>query len=202
MYTRLVLSIAAHLTGIGGIARLPLRIHRIIAELLILEQPREYIDAEAIDAPIEPEAQDIIHGLAHPGIAPIQIGLFHIEQMQVILPGTLIELPGRAAKPARPVIGRTTIRSRVAPDVPVAFLVGAAGTRLLKPGMLIGGVIGHKVQDDLEVALVGLVQQGVQVLQGSEERMDIGVIANIIAKIGHGRWIDRREPDGINAEPA
>src|SRR5256885_15359605 len=68
--------------------------------------------------------------------------------------------------------------------------------------MLIGGVVGYKVQDELEVALVGLLKQGVQVRQGSEERMDIGVIANIIAKIGHRRRIDGREPDRVNAEPA
>ena len=68
--------------------------------------------------------------------------------------------------------------------------------------MLIGGVVGDKVQDELEVALVGLMEQGVQILKGPEERMDIGVIGNVIAKIGHRRWIDRRKPDSVNAEPA
>src|SRR6266436_8584689 len=67
--------------------------------------------------------------------------------------------------------------------------------------MLIRGVIGHKVQDDLEVMLVGLLKQSVQVCQGSEERMDIGVIANIIAKIAHRRRIDGGEPESVNAEP-
>ena len=49
---------------------------------------------------------------------------------------------------------------------------------------------------------MGLVQQGVQVLKGPEERMNIGVIRNVIAKIGHGRRVDWREPDRVNAEPA
>src|SRR2546429_7665582 len=68
--------------------------------------------------------------------------------------------------------------------------------------MLIGGMIWHKVQDEFEVALVGLVQQAIQVLQGPEERMNSRVITNIIAKIGHRRRIDGREPDRVNAEPA
>src|SRR6266566_9755095 len=67
--------------------------------------------------------------------------------------------------------------------------------------MLIGGMIGHIVHDELAVTLVRLLKQGVQVRQGSKERMDIGVIANIIAEIGHGRGVDGRKPDGINTEP-
>ena len=145
VYTRQVFSVASYLLGVGGITRFPLRIHWVITELLIFEQHPEDVDAEAIDATVQPEAQDIIHSLAHPGIAPIQIGLFHIEQVQVVLPGGFIELPGRTAKPARPVIGGTATGGRVAPDVPVAFLVRPAGTRLLEPGMLIGGVVGYKV---------------------------------------------------------
>src|SRR5437764_11048273 len=68
--------------------------------------------------------------------------------------------------------------------------------------MLIGGVVGHKVQDDLKAATVSLVKQGIQVLKSSEERMNIDVIAYVVAKIGHGRRIDGGEPDGVNTEPA
>src|SRR5439155_12346371 len=118
------------------------------------------------------------------------------------LPGLLVELPGGTPEIAGPVIRRSTIGSRISPDVPVAFLVRAAGPCFLKPGMLIRGVIGYKIQDDLEIMLVGLLKQSVQVRQGSEERMNIGVIANIIAEIGHGRRIDGGEPESVNAEPA
>src|SRR5207247_7430082 len=117
------------------------------------------------------------------------------------LPGLLIELPGSAAKQARPVIGRATARRWIAPDVPVTFLVCPARTCLLKPGMLIGRVVGNKVEDELEVTLVGLLQQGIQVLERPEERMDTGVVANIIAKIRHRGRIAGGEPDGITAKP-
>src|SRR5258708_1631822 len=201
VYARLVSRVAAQPAISGWITWLPLRIHRVIAELLILEQTRECVNAEAIDPSVQPEAQDIIHRLAHLLIAPIQIRLFHIEQVQVILPGVFIELPGRLAKPAHPVIGGTAIGGWVSPDVPGAFLVGAALPCLLEPGMLIGGMIRHKIQNDLEVTLVGLLKQGVQVRQGAEERINIGVIGNVIAKIRHGRRVDEREPESVNAEP-
>src|SRR5215467_8960951 len=67
--------------------------------------------------------------------------------------------------------------------------------------MLVGGMVRHIIQDDLQVALMCLLKQGIQVLQGSKERIDTGIIANIIAEIGHGRWEDGRKPDGVNAEP-
>ena len=57
--------------------------------------------------------------------------------------------------------------------------------------MLIRGMIRHIVQDDLEIELVCLLKQGVEVLKGPEEWMDIGIITNIVAKIGHGRRINR-----------
>ncbi len=144
-------------TGIVGIAWLPRWIDRVIAELLILEEHLKGVDAEAIDAPLQPEAQDLIHLLTDFGVAPVEIRLFHVIQVQVVLPSGFIELPGQPAKPAHPVIGGTATLGRIVPDVPVAFLVGTALPRLLEPGMLIRGVVGDKVQDELEVALVGLV---------------------------------------------
>ena len=128
MHIRQVSRVETHLASGRRITRLPIWVHRVITELLIFEQHPEHIDAEAIDAPVEPEAQDIIHRLAHLEIAPVEIGLLHIEQVQVVLSALFVEVPGRTAKPARPVIRGTTIRSRVAPDVPVAFLVAAVGT--------------------------------------------------------------------------
>src|SRR5215471_7861572 len=164
VYAWQVLVVVAQLASSGWITRLPNRIHRIITELLILEQPRKYVDAETIDATVEPEAQDIIHSLANLLVAPVQIRLFHIELVQVVLPGVFIELPGRPVKSADPVIGWTSIGGRITPGIPVAFFVVAARTRQLEPGMLIGRVVGDKVQNKLEVTLMCLLKQSVQVL--------------------------------------
>ena len=47
---------------------------------------------------------------------------------------------------------------------------------------------------------VGLREQRVELGQCSEHRIDIGVIADVIAEVGHGGGEDRREPDGVDAE--
>src|SRR5947209_19858740 len=67
--------------------------------------------------------------------------------------------------------------------------------------MLVGGMIGHIVQNDLEIALVRLIKQYIEVVKGSEKWIDIGIITDIIAKIRHGRRIHRRKPHSINPKP-
>src|SRR5579859_1283395 len=126
------------------ITRCPQRIQWIITKVLILEQHLQGVNAEAINATVKPEAHHAIHLLAHPRIAPVEIRLFHIIDVQVVLPAAFIELPSRPIKPAGPVIRRTTIGGGVAPDIPIALLVRAAGSRFHKPGMLIRGMVGTK----------------------------------------------------------
>src|SRR5262245_34761331 len=46
-----------------------------------------------------------------------------------------------------------------------------------------------------------LGQKCIEITQGTEDRIDVGVIADIVAEIGHWRRIDRRNPDGVHAEP-
>src|SRR5439155_22274918 len=84
VYTRLVFGKPSELTSIGKIAWLPIRIHGIIAKLLIFEQQPDHIHTEAIDPSLKPEAQDMIHRLADLLIVPIHVRLFHVEQLQVV----------------------------------------------------------------------------------------------------------------------
>ena len=44
-----------------GLVRLPCGVRRIVAELVVLDQQPKHIDAEAIDATLQPEAQYIVH---------------------------------------------------------------------------------------------------------------------------------------------
>ena len=41
----------------------------------------------------------------------------------------------------------------------------------------------------------------IEVVERAEERIDVGVIGDVVTEVGHRRGIDRREPDGIDAEP-
>ena len=51
------------------------------------------------------------------------------------------------------------------------------------------------------LALVRSGDQAVGVRQGAEQRVDVAVVADVVAEVRHRRPVERRDPDGIDAEP-
>src|SRR5580693_6221486 len=104
--------------------------------------------------------------------------------MVVVL--TAIPGPRGTAEVAQPVVGRTAVRSRIVPQIPVAFRVGEGGAALQKPGMLVGGVVGDKIKDQLETAFMDRPQQLVEVSQGAKDAIDVAVVGDVVPEVGHG----------------
>jgi hypothetical protein len=67
--------------------------------------------------------------------------------------------------------------------------------------MLDRGVGRHQVEQHPEPAAVGGGEQPVEVLEGAVRGIDPGVVADVVAEVGHGGGVDRREPDRVRAEP-
>ena len=127
------------------------------------------IHPEAVNRPVEPESQHIAHGLLDLGIAPIEIRL--LLQVRVVVPlvGDFVESPGRPAKLALPVIWWRTVRLRVSPDVPTPLGMKPRGAALPKPGMLIRGMVRHKIKDDLDAARVRGLKKRIEVRERAEK---------------------------------
>src|ERR1017187_596023 len=47
---------------------------------------------------------------------------------------------------------------------------------------------------------MNLLKQAIEIFHRSKQRIDAAIIRHIVTKIGHGRWVDRGDPDGIDAE--
>jgi hypothetical protein len=62
-------------------------------------------------------------------------------------------------------------------------------------------VVGHQVDDHLQAARVHVGQQRVEVAQRAEARIDVAVVGDVVAEVGHRRRIERAQPDRIDAEP-
>ena len=66
--------------------------------------------------------------------------------------------------------------------------------------MLIGRVVQDEVGDDADIALLGLRNQAVEIGHRAVLRVDSPVVRNVIPEIDLWRGIERRDPDGVDAE--
>ena len=80
------------------------------------------VHPEAVDTAVEPPAHDVVDGLAHLRVLPVEVRLLTVEQVQVVLAGRGFPLPGRSAEERAPVV-RFGAAGGVAPDVPVPLRV-------------------------------------------------------------------------------
>ncbi len=67
--------------------------------------------------------------------------------------------------------------------------------------MLVGGVIRHEIENQLEAAFMDSPQQLVEVGQGPEDRVDVAVVGDVVAEISHGRGVEGRNPNPLDAQP-
>ncbi len=160
------------------------------------------VDAEAVDATLEPEAHHRLDGRPHLRIPPVEVRLAAGVRMQVVLTGPLVQRPGRSRRgeAAKPVVRRPTVGSRLGPHVPVAFGAVAAGPRLDEPRMLVAGVVGDEVDQDPDPTPMRLGDQPVEVGQGAVRRIDGTVVGHVVAVVDLRRRVERREPDRVDAE--
>ena len=173
----------------------------VVAESRILHHPGGDIDPEAVDTTAEPEPGHIVHCFADGRIPPVQVRLLTEERVEVVLAGALVVLPGRTAEQAEPVVREGAVRPGVAPEVPIPAGVRQGRARLLEPGVSVGRVIGHVVNDDTELPPMSFVDEPVEGRERAEQRVDVLVIGDVVAEVGHRRSIERGEPEPLDAQP-
>ena len=165
------------------------------------------VDAESVGAAVEPEAQDLPELLPHPGVRPVEVGLRAVEQVQVPVAGGAVGVgrarPRGAAEHRVPVVGGQLAVVALAGAEDEAVALGrarAGGHGLLEPLVLARAVVGHEVDDDAQAQLVGAVAQGVEVVEGAEEGVDVAVVGDVVAGVLLRRAEEGGEPDGVDAE--
>ena len=160
----------------------------------VLDQAVADVDPEPVDAAVEPEAEHVVEVGQHLRRGPVEVGLGGVEEVQV--PLAVGDLgPGAAAEDGQPV-GRL-----VAEEVARAFR-GArpGGERRDEPGVGRRRVVGHHVDDHAEAQRVRPLEQGVEVGERAEQRVDAAEVADVVAAVDLRRRVERREPDRVDAE--
>jgi hypothetical protein len=168
-----------------------------------------HVDAEAVDADVQPEAEDRAELVAHRRVFPVEVGLLGREEVQVPLPRRAVRFgdpgPGRAAEDGLPVVGREFAVLALAGAEVVALpqrRAGALPQRPLEPLVLVRGVVGDEVDDDAQAESVGVPDQRVGVEQVAEHRVHGTVVGDVVAGVRLRGGVERAEPDGVDAEVA
>ena len=160
------------------------------------------VEAEPGDAPVEPEAHDVVDRLPDLLVPPVEVDLLGQEAVEVHLARRGVERPrGRSAERASPVVRRRPIRLRVPPDVPVPARRIVRGTRLLEPRVPIRGVVRHEVEDDADAAPVRFRHQPVEGIHPAEDWLDVGVVGDVVSPVPVGRDRNGAEPESVHPQP-
>ena len=137
----------------------------------------------------------------HLRVIEIQIGLMRVEAVPVISLRHRIPRPVGGLEILENDARFLVLLRRIAPDIQIAFRRARRGAaRFLKPRVVIGSVIDDELYDHFESAFVRGRKKGLEIREGSEVRIDIVVIRDVIAIIVHGRGIKRQQPDGGHAQ--
>ena len=179
-----------------------------VGQALLLDQPVGHVDAEAVDPPLEPEAQDVAELGVDLGVVPVEVRLGGVEQVQVPVAGrgSLRRAHVRPAAPvedAAPVVRRrlVVVAPALADDVPIPGRgAGHAGQQLLEPRVLAAGVVRDDVHEDPDAAVMGLRDQFVDVGQRAEPRVDGAVVGDVVAAVVERRGVEGRDPDRVDAQ--
>ena len=179
------------------------RLRQVLARRpFTLEQVGHGVDAKAVDAAIQPAGHYLEDLVLNLRVVVIQIGLVAVEAVPVVLPRHRVPAPVRLLGVLEDDACALVFLVGIAPDVEVAIRRGRIAPRLLKPGMLVGGVIEDQVGDDADAALVRGFGQGLEVLDRAEHGMNLAEVGNVVAVVLHRRREDGHEPQAVHAQVA
>ena len=176
--------------------------------IVVLDQRRSHIYAEAIAAVGQPEAHNVFERLAGrdrgrvahallPGFRHIQEAVIEsrlaLEEVEDIAAASLA-----LAADIGKVLG--AVEAELCPDKAVGILVLFDLLALAEPGVFLGCVAGDKIQKDTDALFVRLVKEVVEILVGTVAGRHFLVIADIVTRVFKRRIITGIDPERIAAQ--
>ena len=173
----------------------------------VLDQRVGYVDAIAVNTAVRPETHGLDEVVANLLVIPVEVRLLLGEQVHVPLARGAIWL-GDAGPSGRAEVADqlgwanlTVLTLAVAEDVAVALRRALWCLECsLEPFVLVARVVRHDVNKDTDACGVQGLEHGVELFEGSDARVDVAIVGNVITAVGKLGWVERAEPHGVNTE--
>ena len=179
------------------------RLGQVLAvRALALVEVGHGVEAQAVDAHLEPEVERLEDRLLDARVVEVQVRLVASRSgasSTASATGSQVQFEG--SKSLKMMRASWYCVGRVAPDVEVAL--GAArrrAARALEPRVLVGGVVDDQLGDDAQAAAVRLAQEVAEVVAACRRRVDVGVVGDVVAVVLQRRGVERQQPDRGDAE--
>ena len=168
---------------------------------LALVQVRDRVEAQPVDAHLEPEVHRLHDRVADLRVLEVEVGLVGVEAVPVVLLGDRIPRPVRGLEVLEDDPRFAVPVGIVAPHVEVAPRAAARGVaRPLEPRMLVRGVVADQLGDDPQPAPVRLADELADVAQRPVVGVDAEVVGDVVAVVLERRRVERQQPDRRDAE--
>src|ERR1700734_1727114 len=86
------------------------------------------------------------------------------------------------------------------PGIPISILRALVSARILKPGVLVGGVIDHKIYYYPYAALTCTMRELDKIAERPIGGIDPVIVGNVIPVVAAGRGLERHQPNRSHAE--
>ena len=186
------------LQHISDIAQSIIPVSGIIGKRQFFLNVDDCVNPKAAKTFFHPPADIFVNFLPDLGIFPVEIRLFFMKNMEILfvrMPGK--RLPHRTSEIAAPVAGKGLPLFSV-PDVEKVSVFSIRILHcFLKPFMLIGTMVHHKIHQNVHIPFFCFHDQPLHVLHGTKARINAVIVRNIIALICQRRFVHGGNPHNV-----
>ncbi|MNP02601.1 hypothetical protein D3C76_944590 [compost metagenome] len=173
----------------------------LVVGAVALDQVRDRVEAQTVDAHVEPVAHHRQHGFHDLRVVEIQVRLVRVEAVPEVLAGHRVPGPVGFFGVEKDDAGAVIFLVVIGPHVEVSgcgafFRLACA----LEPRVLVRGMVDDQFGNHPQTALVRLGNKAFCVGHGAVVAMDAPVLGDVIAVVAAWRGIERQQPDGIDAQ--
>ncbi|MNF64488.1 hypothetical protein D3C84_462210 [compost metagenome] len=173
----------------------------LIVGAIALDQVGNRVQAQAVDAHVEPVTHHRQHRFHDLRVIEVQVRLVGVETVPEVLAGDRVPGPVGLFGVEENDAGAVVFLIVVGPHVEVPRRRSGFGLACaLEPRVLVGGVVDDQFGDHPQAAFVRLGDETPGIGHGAVVAVYAAVLGDVITVVAPWRGIERQQPDGVDAQ--